>query len=293
MASFLSGDLAVRLAPPLFVFLWATGFVVARLVAPWADPLTFLSLRFVIAAACLALIALAVRAPWPASAAAWRNGLVAGVLLHGAYLGAVFWAIKQGMPAGISALLAGLQPLVTGMLVGPLLGEAVSARRWIGIGLGFLGALLVIAPKLGAADGFAPITVVVSLLGTVSITLGTIWQKRTAVGVDLRTNAVAQFLGAAIVVAPLALLLEEGRLEPTGELVFGLFWAVFALSIGAIGLLLVLLRRGAVAGVASLLYLVPPASALMAYPLFGETLSALQIAGMAVAVAGVAIASRG
>jgi hypothetical protein len=132
-----TGDFAVRLAPPSFVFLWATGFVVARLVAPWADPLTFLSLRFVIAAACLALIAVAVRAPWPASAAAWRNGLVAGVLLHGVYLGAVFWAIKQGMPAGISALLAGLQPLVTGMLVGPLLGEAVSRRRWLGIGLGF------------------------------------------------------------------------------------------------------------------------------------------------------------
>ena len=287
------GDLVARLAPPAFVFLWATGFVVARLVAPSADPLTFLALRFVVAAACLALLAVAVGAPWPASAAAWRNGLVAGVLLHGVYLGAVFWAIKQGMPAGISALLAGLQPVVTGMLVGPLLGEAVSKRRWLGIALGFLGAMLVIAPKLGVAGGFAPITVVVSLLGTVSITLGTIWQKRTAASVDLRTNAVAQFIGAAIVIAPLALLLEEGRLDPTPGLIFGLIWAVFALSLGAIGLLLVLLRRGAVAGVASLLYLVPPTSALMAYPLFGETLSAIQIAGMIVAAAGVAIASRG
>lgn len=288
-----TGDLVARLAPPAFVFLWATGFVVARLVAPWADPLTFLALRFVVAAACLALIAVAMRAPWPASPAAWRNGLVAGVLLHGGYLGAVFWAIKQGMPAGISALLAGLQPLVTGMLVGPLLGEVVSGRRWLGIGVGFLGAVLVIAPKLGVAGGFAPITVVVSLVGTLSITLGTIWQKRTAVGVDLRTNAVAQFLGAAIVVAPLALVLEEGRLDPTPDLIFGLIWAVFALSLGAIGLLLVLLRRGAVAGVASLLYLVPPASALMAYPLFGEMLSPIQIAGMIVAAVGVAIASRG
>jgi len=288
-----AGDFVARLAPPAFVFLWATGFVVARLVAPSADPFTFLSLRFVVAAACLALMALAMRAPWPVTPKAWRNGLVAGVLLHGGYLGAVFWAIKQGMPAGISALLAGLQPVVTGMLVGLLLGERVSRRRWLGIILGFLGALLVIAPQLGAADGFAPITVVVSLLGTLSITLGTIWQKRTAVGVDLRTNAVAQFLGAAIVVAPLALVLEEGRLDPTPELLFGLAWAVLALSIGAIGLLLVLLRRGAVAGVASLLYLVPPASALMAYPLFGETLSPLQLAGMVVAAAGVAIASRG
>lgn len=293
MVSSLSGDLVARLAPPAFVFLWATGFVVARLVAPSADPLTFLGLRFVLAAACLSLLAVAVRAPWPASAAAWRNGLVAGVLLHGGYLGAVFWAVKQGMPAGISALLAGLQPLVTGILVGPLLGEAVSRRRWLGIALGFAGALLVIAPKLGVVGGFAPITVVVSLLGTVSITLGTIWQKRTAVGVDLRTNAVAQFVGAGIVMIPLALILEEGRLDPTPALIFGLFWAVFALSLGAIGLLLVLLRRGAVAGVASLLYLVPPASALMAYPLFGETLSVIQIGGMIVAAVGVAIASRG
>ncbi len=288
-----TGDLLARLAPPAFVFLWATGFVVARLVAPSADPLTFLVLRFVVAAGCLALLAFVVGAPWPASPAAWRNGLVAGVLLHGVYLGAVFWAIKQGMPAGISALLAGLQPLVTGMLVGPLLGEQVSKRRWLGIALGFLGAVLVIAPKLGAVGGFAPVTVAVSLLGTVSITLGTIWQKRTAVGVDLRTNAVAQFIGAAIVIAPLALILEDGRLEPTPELLFGMVWAVLALSIGAIGLLLFLLRRGAVAGVARLLYLVPPASALMAYPLFGETLSPVQIAGMIVAAVGVAIASRG
>lgn len=288
-----TGDLAARMAPPVFVFLWATGFVVARLVAPWADPLTFLMVRFVAAAACLALLAFAVQAPWPASRIAWRNGLIAGVLLHGGYLGAVFWAIKQGLPAGISALLAGLQPLVTGLLVGPFLGEEVSRRRWLGIAVGFVGAFLVIAPKLGAADGFAPVTVLVSLLGTVSITLGTIWHKRTAVGVDLRTNAVAQFIGAGIVIAPLALLLEEGRLDPTPELIFGLFWAVFGLSIGAIGLLLLLLRRGAVAGVASLLYLVPPASALMAYPLFGETLSPIQIAGMIVAAAGVAIANRG
>lgn len=288
-----TGDLAARLAPPAFVFLWATGFVVARLVAPSADPLTFLSVRFVLAAGCLALVALAVRAPWPASPTAWRNGLVAGILLHGVYLGAVFWSIKQGMPAGISALLAGLQPVVTGMLVVPLLGETVSKRRWIGIALGFLGALLVIAPKLGTVGGFAPITVVVSLLGTVSITLGTIWQKRTAVGVDLRTNAVAQFIGAGLVIGPLALVLEEGRLDPTPELVFGMVWAVFGLSIGAIGLLLLLLRRGAVAGVASLLYLVPPTSALMAYPLFGETLSPIQLAGMLVAAGGVAIASRG
>jgi drug/metabolite transporter (DMT)-like permease len=288
-----SNALLARAAPPLFVFLWATGFVAARLVVPRADPLTFLVLRYVLAAAILSVIAFAANAPWPKGGQGWMDAMIAGVLIHGGYLGAVFWAIKHGVPAGISALIAGLQPLVTGMLVGWLLGERVSARRWAGIAIGFLGTALVVAPKLGGATGFPPLAILVNFLGTVSITLGTIWQKRTAAAADLRTNAVAQFVGAALATLPLALVLENGRLDPVPELFIGLSWSVVALSIGAIGLLLVLIRRGAVAGVAALLYLVPPVSALMAYFLFGEALSPLQIAGMLTAAAGVAIAGRG
>jgi drug/metabolite transporter (DMT)-like permease len=288
-----SSTLLVRVAPPLFVFLWATGFVAARLVVPYADPLTFLVLRYLLASTILAVIALAARAPWPRGVRGWRDAMIAGVLIQAGYLGAVFWAIKHGVPAGISALIAGLQPLVTGLLVGWLLGERVSARRWAGIVIGFLGTALVVAPKLGGAGGFEALPVLVNFLGTVSITLGTIWQKRTAAGADLRTNAVAQFLGAALSTLPLALLLENGRLDPVPELFIGLSWSVVALSIGAIGLLLVLIRRGAVAGVAALLYLVPPVSALMAYVLFGEALSSVQILGMLIAAAGVALASRG
>ena len=168
----------------------------------------------------------------------------------------------------------------------------MTPRRWLGIGTGFLGALLVVAPKLGAVDGFPPLPVAICTLGMLSITLGTIWQKRTAASVDLRTNAVAQYVGAAGVTLPLALLTETGRLDFTPDLWLGLAWAVFGLSIGAIGLLLFLIRRGAVAGVAALLYLVPPVSAAMAYLIFGETLAPVQIAGMAVAAVGVAIASR-
>jgi drug/metabolite transporter (DMT)-like permease len=252
----------------------------------------FLVLRYILAASLLGLIALAVGAPWPASGRGWRDGMLAGMLIHGGYLGAVFWSIKHGLPAGISALIAGLQPLVTGMLVGPLIGERVSAQRWLGIAIGFLGTALVIGPKLGAAGGFSALPVAVCFLGTVSITLGTIWQKRTAAAVDLRTNAVAQFVGAALATLPLALMLENGRLEPAPELFIGLTWSVVALSIGAIGLLLVLIRRGAVAGVAALLYLVPPVAALMAFALFGETLSPIQLAGMGLAALGVAVASR-
>jgi drug/metabolite transporter (DMT)-like permease len=288
-----TSDLLPRLAPPLFVVIWATGFIVARLVAPHAEPLTFLFIRYVLATLVLALLALALRAPWPRTRAGWRDALVAGILLHGLYLGAVFWAVRHGLPAGIAALVAGLQPLATGLLVGPLLGEAVSRRRWAGIGVGFLGALLVVAPKVGAADGFPPGPLLVCMLGMIAITFGTVWQKRTGGAVDMRTNAAVQYIGAAVVTLPLALLTESGTIEPVPAFWIGLAWAVFGLSIGAIGLLLFLIRRGAVAGVAALLYLVPPVSALMAYLLFGETLSLLQIGGMAVAAAGVAIASRG
>lgn len=288
-----SPDLLARLSPPLFVLIWATGFVVARLVAPDADPLTFLSVRFVLAALLLAAVAMLARAPWPATAAGWRDGLVAGVLLHGGYLGAVFWAVKHGLPAGIAALVTGLQPLATGLLVGPLLGERVSRRRWAGIGVASLGAALVIAPKIGLPGGVPALPLAICLLGTLSITFGTIWQKRTGAATDLRTNTAVQYVGAAAFTLPLALLTEEGRLDPTPSLLFGMAWAVFGLSIGAIGLLMLLIRRGAVAGVAALLYLVPPVSALMAYGLFGETLTPVQIAGMAAAALGVAVASRG
>ena len=288
-----TSSLLSRLAPPLFVLIWATGFVVARLVAPHAEPLTFLLLRYGLAILVLVAVAVAVRAPWPANRRGWQDGLVAGVLLHGCYLGGVFWAVKHGLPAGIAALIAGLQPLATGLLVGPLLGETVTTRRWFGIGVGFLGAALVIAPKLGTTGGFSVLPLSVCLLATISITFGTVWQKRTGGAADLRTGTVVQYIGAALVTLPMALATEDLRLDFVPALWFGLLWAVLGLSIGGIGLLLVLIRRGAVAGVASLLYLVPPVSALMAYGLFGETLSPLQVVGMVVAAGGVAIASRG
>jgi drug/metabolite transporter (DMT)-like permease len=286
-----SAHLLARLAPPLFVVIWATGFIVARVIAPYAEPLTFLLVRYLLASLILGLIVLAARAPWPKTPRDWRDGLVAGILLHGLYLGGVFWAVKHGLPAGISALVAGLQPLVTGALAGPLLGEHVSARRWTGIGIGFLGASLVVLPKLGDG-GVPPLALGVCLLGMLSITLGTIWQKRTGGRLDLRTSAFVQFLGAAAVTAPLVLLTEQGHMDLTLPLLGALAWAVFGLSIGAIGLLLFLIRQGAVVGVATLLYLVPPVAAVMAFGLFGETLSLVQMAGMACAALGVAVASR-
>lgn len=286
-----SSQLLARLAPPLFVVIWATGFIVARTITPYAEPLTFLLVRYLFAILVLVVIVAAARAPWPRNPRDWRNGLVAGILLHGFYLGGVFWSVKHGLPAGIMALVAGLQPLATGLLAMPLLGERVSPRRWTGIGIGFLGAALVVLPKLGDG-GVPPAALAVGLLAMLSITFGTIWQKRTAGALDLRVNAVLQYIGAALVTVPMVLLTEEGRMDFTLPLIGALAWAVLGLSIGAIGLLLYLIRHGAVTGVATLLYLVPPVAALMAFALFGETLTLVQIAGMGLAALGVAVASR-
>lgn len=219
--------------------------------------------------------------------------------MQGIYLSGVFWATRYGLPAGIAALISGLQPLLTALLAAPLLGERVGARRWAGIGLGFGGALLVLQPqlRLGASGALASPSLLMPLLacgaGMVGMTLGTIWQKRTAPTADLRTNAAMQFIGAAVLAVPVAALTEAGHFDASWQAWSGLAWAVCGLSLGAVSLLLVLIRRGAVAGVASLFYLVPPVVAVLAFALFGEQLSSLQVAGMAVAAVGVAVASRG
>ena len=283
-----------RLLPLFFVLIWSTGFIAARLVVAHSDPLTFLCYRYLLTVAAFVAIAAAVGAPWPRGVRAWANALIAGVLLQGIYLGGVFWAVSHGLPAGIAALVVGLQPLLTALLAFPLLGETVGARKWIGIVLGFGGALLVLEPRL-AVDvqdiTLGPLVAVFAAM--LGITLGTIWQKRTGAAADIRTNAAVQFIGAAVVTIPIMLLTEDGRFEMVWQNWVGLLWSSLGLSVGAISLLLFLIRRGSVASVASLFYLVPPVVAVFAYLLFGETLNRLQVTGMLVAAAGVGIASRG
>lgn len=285
---------ALRLVPGLFVLIWSTGFIVARLVAPHAEPFTFLSLRFLLTVCVLCAIAWAAGARWPVGWRGWRDALLAGILLQGLYLDGVFWAVSRGLPAGLTALVTSLPPLLTALVAGPLLGERVSPRRWLGVGIGALGAGLVLLPKIGAGTDAIPLDALAVCFGaTLSLTGGTLWQKRFAATVDLRTNAAVQFLGATLTTLPLALLLEEGRFDASLSALAGLAWAVLGLSVGGILLLLRLIQRQAVAGVSALFYLVPAVSAVMAYALFGETLAPVQIAGMAVAVVGVALASRG
>ncbi|TFI59290.1 DMT family transporter [Sphingomonas parva] len=277
--------------PALFVLLWSTGFIGARLGLPHSGPLTFLSLRYGVALVLLALVALATRAPWPRRPAAIGHYAVAGLLVHGLYLGGVFVGISLGVEAGVSALIVGLQPLLTAALAGALLGERVSARQWLGLALGLAGVALVLAGKLGQGPGDAlgSLACVAALLG---ITAGTLYQKRFCADMDLRTGGVVQFAAAGLATAPLALLGEGWAVDWTGEFVFALLWLVLVLSIGAVTLLYLLIRRGAAAEVASLFFLVPPCTALIAWPLFGETLGAAALAGMLLTAAGVAMASR-
>ena len=279
--------------PLLFVGIWATGFLVARLVAPYADPLTFLSARYVLSALAFGGIAAVAGARWPRSPRAWRDAAVAGILMQGIYLGGVFWGVRHGLPAGISALITGLQPLLTAALAFPMLGERVGGRRWLGIFIGFAGAVLVLLPSLASIGGVAGAPLLACLAAMVGITLGTIWQKRTGAAADLRTNACVQFMAAAAVTIPVAWLTEAGQFAMAWQSWVGLAWAVLGLSLGAISLLLILIKRGAVAGVASLFYLVPPLVAVLAFLLFGERLVPVQVAGMTLAAAGVAVASRG
>lgn len=283
----------IAAAPALFVVMWATGFVVSRLTAGHVDPLTFLALRFPIAAFLFLLFALANRAPWPDAKHA-AHAATAGALLHAVYLGPIYWAVAHGLPAGVGALIVGLQPLLTAFAAALLLGEELDRRHWLGLAVGLAGVALVIWPKLSfAAEGITPVTVAACLLGTVGISLGTIYQKKFATGLHIASGGVWQYLGASLVVGAGALLFEDRMFDHSLQAWAGLAWSVLVLSLGAITLLMMLIRHGAVGKVASLIYLVPAVASLMAYVMFGETLNAIQLMGMALCAAAVLIVNRG
>ena len=280
-----SGSSAVSL---LFVVLWSTGFVGARLGLPHAEPLTFLLLRYLVVLACMGLLAVASRAPWPRGKAAWWHIGIAGLLVHGIYLGGVFVAISRGLPAGVASLVVSVQPLLTAVVSAWLLGGTVAPRQWAGLFLGLFGVALVVYGKLGAEFGWqALLPAVIALL---AITAGTLYQKRYCPSFDWRTGSVAQFLPVAAATFLCALAFERFHVEWTGDLVFALGWLVLVLSIGAVSLLNWLIRSRSAVNVASLFYLVPPSTALFAWLLFGDTLSGMALVGMLVAVWGVYLA---
>jgi drug/metabolite transporter (DMT)-like permease len=277
--------------PSLFVLLWSTGFIFSKMGLPYAEPFTFVALRYLFVVAIMLPVALIVRASWPRRLADVGHHMVAGLLMHAVYIGGVFASIYHGLPAGISALIVGLQPLLTATLVGPLLGERVSAKQWFGLLLGLVGVALVLWEKLNLdlTTGGAVLLAVAALVG---ITLGTLYQKRFCTAADMRSSAVIQFAAAGIACLLVALPLETMQVTWSGRFIFALGWLVLVLSIGTVSLLYLILRRGAAAKTASLFYLVPPATALFAWMLFGETLGIVALFGMAVAAAGVALVQR-
>jgi drug/metabolite transporter (DMT)-like permease len=277
--------------PGTFVFLWATGFIGAKYGLPYAPPATFLVLRFVFVIALLLPIAFILRAPWPANAGQLFHIAVAGVLLHAGYLAGVFTAIHQGMSAGLAALVVGLQPILTALAGAPLLGERVTVRQWFGLALGFGGVALVVWQRV-SLGGLSAFSLGMCLLALVSITIGTVYQKRFCGTFDLRSGGVVQFVAATVVLAPFALAFERTPVRWTGEFIFAMAWLVLVLSIGAISLLALLIRRGAATKVASLFYLVPPVTALLAFFMFDEKLGPLALAGFLLAVLGVSLVVR-
>jgi drug/metabolite transporter (DMT)-like permease len=274
--------------PGLFVLLWSTGFVSAKYGLPYAEPLTFLLLRFLLVVALMLPLALVMRAVWPRSVEQFAHVAVVGVLMQGGYLGGVFCSIHLGMSAGVSALIVGIQPILTAFASAPLFGERLRARQWTGLFLGFGGVLLVVLGRT-AVSGITPSTLALSVLALLSITAGTLYQKRYCGAVDLRAGSVIQFCAAGLVLLPLALGFETMQVRWSGEFMLTLAWLVLVLSIGAISLLYILIRKGAATTVASFFYLVPPSTALMAYFMFGETLNAAAMTGMALAAIGVAL----
>lgn len=279
------------LTPATFVVLWATGFIGARYAMPWSEPFTFLAARFVLAAAILLAIALVLSAKRATRRQAVHS-MIAGVLMHGGYLGAVFWAIKHGLPAGISALIVGLQPLVTAIMAGTVLGEKILPKHWLGLAIGFVGVVTVLWPKLGVAtSGITAATLTASIFSVIAMSAGTIWQKRNATSTDMLSGTFYQYVGGAVPMLIGSMLFETRTVVWNGELVFAMAWLVLVLSIGAIFLLMVMIREGEMAKVASLFYLVPAVTAVIAYVLFGEELSPVQILGMVIATVGVGLAT--
>jgi drug/metabolite transporter (DMT)-like permease len=280
-------DFAVFAAPGVFVVLWSSGFIFAKLGLSYAEPLTYLSLRMIAVVALLAIIIALTRPKWPSTAGMVHSALT-GLMVHGLYLGGVFVSIENGLSAGLAALIVSLQPVLTSTIANRWLGERVVARQWLGLALGLLGIYLVLQEKT-ATGGATPLAWAAAVAALIGITVGTLYQKRFGGGMDWRPALSVQYAAAGFLFSLGAFAFETRVVHWTPEFLLALGYLIFVLSFGAIWLLYYLIRRAAATRVASLFYLTPPTTALMAWALFGERLAPLALVGMAVCVAGVAL----
>lgn len=283
--------------PAVFVLIWSTGFIVARYGMPYAPPLTFLAWRYAWSIVCFLPWIVAARVAWPASRTQWLHLGITGVLMHAGYLGGVWGAVKAGMGSGLAALIVGLQPIITAVWLSAR-GSAVSRRQWLGLALGFLGLALVVGPKVGSGAEVTLHSVWPVLLALASITVGTLYQKHHVAPCDVRSANVVQLCAALLVTLPLAWLEPQGMQWHLGDgglnvqLVAALAWSVLGLTLGGSSLLYLLIQRGAATTVTSLLYLVPPTTAGMAWLLFGEPITAFTVGGTALTALGVSLVVR-
>lgn len=289
----------IRFMPAVFVLIWSTGFVVAKFGLPYAPPLTFLAIRYLLSIICFLIWIALARAVWPRGREQWLHLGVSGVLMHAGYLGGVWVAVKSGMGSGLAALIVGLQPVLTALWVSataPAAGSAtddhrVTSRQWIGLALGLAGLLLVVARKFGAGSEVTALTLGCIVLALLSITAGTLFQKRFVKPADVRTANAIQLTAALLVTLPLALF-EHEPIVWNLHFLSAMAWSVLVLTLGGSSLLYLLIQRGAATAVTSLLYLVPPTTALMAWALFSESITMVTLAGTALTAVGVSLVVR-
>jgi drug/metabolite transporter (DMT)-like permease len=282
-------DAVLRAMPAVFVLIWSTGFIVARFGMPFAPPMKFLAWRYFFSVICFVVWAVAAKAALPADRKQVKHLAVTGILMHAGYLGGVWAAVKLGMGAGLAALLVGLQPVLTAVWVSSR-GGMVSQRQWAGLALGFGGLALVVWQKLGVGE-ITTTNFLLALGALLSITAGTLYQKRFVAPCDVRSANLVQLCAAFVVTLPLALL-ESESMQWNAQLAGAMGWSVLALTLGGSSLLYLLIQRGAATAVTSLLYLVPPTTAVMAWLLFGEAITAMTVAGIALTALGVSLVVR-
>jgi len=280
----------LRAMPVVFVLIWSTGFIVARYGMPYAPPLKFLAVRYALSVLCFLVWVRAARVRWPRERAQWAHLAVTGILMQAGYLGGVWAAVKAGMGAGLVALLVGIQPVLTAVWLSAR-GARVTRLQWIGLLLGFAGLVLVVLRKLGAGGEVTALTMTMALMALFSITAGTLYQKRYLAPCDVRSASVVQVLAALVVTLPFALL-ETESIRWNAASVGAMAWSVLVLSLGGASLLYLLIQRGSTTAVTSLLYLVPPCTAVMAWLLFAEPIGLTTLAGIALTAVGVSLVVR-
>ncbi len=283
-------DALIRAMPLVFVLIWSTGFIVARYGMPYAPPMKFLLVRYALSILCFLPWILLARVAWPRNAAQWLHLSVVGVLIHAGYLGGVWSAVKAGMGSGLSALIVGLQPVLTAIWLSST-GSQVTRRQWLGLALGFLGLALVVSRKFGQGGEVGWINLMFAVFALLSITIGTLYQKRFVTPCDVRSANTVQLIAALLVTLPLTLL-ESESMQWNTQLVSAMAWSVLGLTLGGSSLLYMLLQRGAATAVTSLMYLVPPTTALIAWVLFDESITLVTLLGTAITVFGVSLVVR-